>query len=85
MKQACVFGGNTEFQRAPATTRRVPELPRTTRACRHNEIGRKRASQLFRLRTEKDIALPCSTIRCARDDDECEFHRAPARSNGDEW
>src|SRR6266478_853052 len=83
MKQACAFEDNTEPQPAPGTTRRVRELPRTSLACRHNRTGRKRATQPFQLRREKDIASECSTIRCARDDDAPVFHRGPARSNGD--
>ena len=45
MKQACAFEDNTEFQPTPDTTRWAPELPTTSLAYRHNETGRKRASQ----------------------------------------
>jgi len=84
MKQACAFEDNSEFQPVPATTRRAPELPSTIRVCRHNETARERARQLLRLQTGKDIALLCSRIHCARDDDECGFHYVPARNNGAE-
>src|SRR4051812_18579957 len=84
MKPACAFQGSMEFHLTLAPTKSVREPPTRSRACRHNETARKRASQLLQLQKGKDIALQCSTIRCARDDDECGFHRALARSNGDE-
>jgi hypothetical protein len=82
-KQACAFEDNTKGQSRLGPTTTVREPPMTSRASTHNETAKKRASQLFRLQTEKDIALECSTIRCARDDDGCGSHRVPAWNNGD--
>src|SRR6266550_3658840 len=82
MKQVCVCEGNTEFQLTPATTTTVRELPRTPRVYRHTGTAITHARQPFRLQKGTDIAVPCSTIHCGRDDDGCRFHCAPGWNNG---
>jgi len=85
MKQAGGFEDSTEFQPMRAPTIPVRERPTTTHVCKHNETARKRATQGCQAHRGQGIASRCSTIRCARDDDGRASHRAPLRSNGDEW
>src|SRR5437868_13000867 len=84
MKQVCVLQGSMECQPRLATTKSVRESPTTSRVCRDRKSARKRASQLFRLQTGKDIVVQCSTIHCARDDGGSGFHCVLLQSSDDE-